>query len=75
MTGKSAEQHRSPQHHADVYILHASTHQRDDTAIDTCLSYFGAWKTIHQYEETSLMVQEQVKSLRLVYFFECLDWF
>lgn len=37
MTGKPAEEHRSPQHHADVYILHASTHQRDDTAIDTCL--------------------------------------
>lgn len=61
MTGKAAEEH-----HADVFISHASARQRDDTATDTCLSYFGVWKTKHQYEETSLMVQGQVKSLRLV---------
>lgn len=60
MTGKAAEEL-----HADVYISHASVRQRDDTT-DTRLSYFGVWKTIHQHEETSLMVQGQVKSLRLV---------
>lgn len=27
MIGKATEEHRSPQHHADVYILHASAHQ------------------------------------------------